>query len=126
MLTNFFPAPPYSIPSNATGWSYCSTVSGGLTGTGPASAVTTPGTAQFTYVTGVQAMNSSLTVNTEFIVKIGSTQVFRGYAQAAGGGVAAAFWPPLKSSAVNMGVTVETNVATPGSGLLVNLQGFTA
>lgn len=110
---------PYALPANT--WSYA-TATAGVTDTADDEAKAAAIGIR-NYVTSVQVINGHATVNTEVVIKDGSTVLWRGWAQAAGGGVSAKFDPPLRGTA-NTAVNVA-NITT-GSQTYFNLQGFQA
>lgn len=111
---------PYALPG--TTWSYAS-ANGGVTDTADDEAKAAGGSGVRQYVTRVQAINGHATTSTEVVIKTGSTVLWRGWAQAAGGGAAATFDPPLRG-----GDNEAINVAnvTNSSQTYFNLQGYTA
>ena len=111
---------PYAIPAST--WQYAS-VAGGVTDTSDDEAKAAAGASIRNYITSVQVINGHATVNTEVVIKDGSTIIWRGYAHNSGGGAAAKFDPPLRGTA-NTAVNV-TNI-TGGSATYFNLQGFVA
>ena len=111
---------PYAIPAST--WQYAA-VSGGITDTANDVAKAAAGSGIRNYVTSVQVINAHATVGTEVVIKDGSTVIWRGYAEAVGGGVSAKFDPPLRGTA-NTAINVA-NITT-GSKTYFNLQGYTA
>lgn len=113
---------PYAIPGS--GWSYAA-AAGGLVTTSDVEAKAAAGVGVRNYVTRAQVINSHQTTSTEVVIKDGSTVLWRGWAQAAGGGVTAVFDPPLRGTA-NTAINIAEITTTATAGVLVNLQGFTA
>ena len=115
---------PYATP--ALTWAYAA-VAGGLVSTGGVTAKTAGTGAQRQYITSVQAINSHQTISTEVVIRDGAagTTLWRGWAQAAGGGCAARFDPPLRGSAATL-VEIAEITATTTTGVLMSLQGYTA
>lgn len=111
---------PYAIPAST--WQYAS-VSGGVTDTADDVAKAAAGVGVRNYITHASVVNGHATVSTEVVIKDGSTVIWRGWAQAGGGGVSERFDPPLRGTA-NTAVNV-TNITT-GSATYFNLQGFVA
>jgi hypothetical protein len=77
------------------------------------------------YITGVQVMNGHATVSTDVQIRDGAsgTVLWRGFAQAAGGGASVKFDPPLRGTANTL---VEIACGTTGTATYFNLQGFVA
>lgn len=113
---------PYSIPENT--WSYAA-ASGGITNTTGVTAKASAGAGLRNYITRVQIINGHATVSTDVQIRDGAsgTVLWRGFAQAAGGGVSAVFDPPLRGSAATL---VEVACGTTGSATYFNLQGYVA
>jgi len=111
---------PFAIPASTL--QYAAATSG-ITNTSDVAAVAAAGSGIRNYITGVQVINGHATVSTEVVIKDGSTVIWRGFAQAAGGGCAAKFSPPLRGTA-NTAINVA-NITT-GSATYFNLQGFVA
>lgn len=113
---------PYAIPAST--WSYAA-ASGGITGTTGVTAKAAGTGSQRHYITRVQVINGHATVSTDVQIRDGAagTVLWRGFAQAAGGGVSAVFDPPLRGSAATL---VEVACGTTGSATYFNLQGYTA
>jgi hypothetical protein len=114
----------YATP--ALTWSYAA-AAGGLVTTGGVTAKAAGTGAQRNYITRVQAINSHQTIGTEVVIRDGAagTVLWRGWAQFAGGGCSAVFDPPLRGSAATL-VEIAEITATASTGVLVNLQGYTA
>jgi hypothetical protein len=115
---------PYAVP--ALTWNYAA-AAGGLVNTTGVSVKAAAGAGIRNYVTSIQAINSHATISTEVVIRDGAagTVLHRGWAQAAGGGYAAKFDPPLRGTA-NTLVEIAEVSTTATAGVLVNLQGFTA
>lgn len=113
---------PYSIPENT--WSYAA-ASGGITNTTGVTAKASAGAGLRNYITRVQVINGHATVSTDVQIRDGAsgTVLWRGFAQAAGGGVSAVFDPPLRGTAATL---VEVACGTTGSATYFNLQGYVA
>jgi len=78
------------------------------------------------YLCNLTVVNSHATVSTEVIVKDGAaTVIFRGWAQAAGGGFAVAFNPPLRGTA-NTALNVAEITATATAGVVASASGYQA
>lgn len=111
---------PHSLPG--AGWDYAS-AAGGVTNTADVVAKTAAGVGSRNYVTSVQVVNGHATVSTEVVIKSAATIIWRGWAQAAGGGVSINFSKPLRggdNEAINV-----TNI-TNGAATYFNVQGFSA
>lgn len=111
---------PYAIPAST--WSYAA-VSGGITDTADDVAKAAGGAGTRHYITRCQVINGHATVSTEVVIKTAATILWRGFAQAEGGGCTVIFDPPLRggdNEAINV-----TNITT-GSATYFNLQGYTA
>jgi hypothetical protein len=115
---------PYATP--ALTWNYAA-AAGGLVTTGGVTAKAAGTGSQRLYVTSVQAINSHATISTEVVIRDGAsgTTLWRGWAQAAGGGCAAQFTPPLRGTAATL-IEIAEITATATTGVLMNLQGYTA
>lgn len=112
---------PYSIPELS--WSYAA-ASGGITNTTGVTAKAAAGAGLRNYITGVDVVNGHATVSTDVQIRDGAagTVLWRGFAQAAGGGVARTFDPPLRGTANTL---VEIACGTTGSATYFNLTGYT-
>lgn len=112
----------HSIPDNT--WEYAA-AAGGLVNTTEVTAKAAAGAGIRLYVSAIQVINSHATISTEIVVRDGTagTVKHRGWAQAAGGGYALTFNPPLRFSA-NTLVSIGEVTATATTGVLVNLQGY--
>lgn len=112
---------PYSIPELS--WSYAA-ASGGITNTTGVTAKTAAGAGIRNYITGVDVVNGHATVSTDVQIRDGAsgTVLWRGFAQAAGGGVSRIFDPPLRGGANTL---VEVACGTTGTATYFNLTGYT-
>lgn len=112
---NYLFAPP------SQRWSYVGPT-GGITDTADDEAQAAGASGIINCVTGVQVTNSHATVDTEVVIKDGSTIIWRGWVVADGGHISANFIPPLQGSDA-----AAINVAniTDASATLFNLQGYT-
>lgn len=115
---------PYAIPSNT--WSYAA-AAGGLVSTTGVTAKVAASSGIRNYITSAQVINTHSTVSTEVVIRDGAsgTVLHRGWAQAAGGGYSCKFEPPLRGTAATL-VEIAEVTATTTTGVLVNLQGYTA
>lgn len=113
---------PYAIPAST--WSYAA-ASGGITNTTGVTAKAAGAAGVRNYITRVQVINGHATVSTDVQIRDGAsgTVLWRGFAQAAGGGVSAEFDPPLRGTANTL---VEVACGTTGTATYFNLQGYTA
>lgn len=113
---------PYAIP--ASEWFYAAAAGGLVTTAGVT--VKAAGAANVrNYVTAIQVINSHATISTEIVIRDGAsgTVIFRGWAQAAGGGFACNFADPLRGSAATL-LEIAEVTATGTTGVLVNVQGY--
>lgn len=115
---------PHALPGST--WNYAA-AAGGLVSTTGVSAKAAAGAGIRNYISSVQVINSHATVSTEVLIRDGAagTVLHRGWAQAAGGGYACEFVPPLRGTA-NTLVEIAEVTATGTAGVLVNLAGFSA
>jgi hypothetical protein len=115
---------PYATPAKT--WSYPA-AAGGLVNTTGVTAKAAAGAGIRNYVTRAQVINSHQTTSTEVVIRDGAagTVLWRGWAQAAGGGATVQFDPPLRGTA-NTLVEIAEITTTATAGVLVNLQGFEA
>lgn len=111
---------PFALPGNS--WSYAA-ASGGIVNTTGVTAKAAAGAGIRNYVTNVQVVNGHATVSTDVQIRDGAagTVLWRGFAQAAGGGVSAIFDPPLRGTANTL---IEVACGTTGTATYFNLQGF--
>jgi hypothetical protein len=109
---------PYAVP--AASWSYASAAA--VTDTADDEAKAAVASTR-NYVTSVQVFNGHDTTGTEVVIKDGSTVLWRGWAEQAGGGAAVRFDPPLRGTA-NTAINVAN--ITNASSTYFNLQGFAA
>ncbi len=114
---------PYAPP--AATWVYAG-AAGGLVSTTGVTAKAAAGASIRNYIDAVQYINSHQTISTEIVITDGAagTVLHRGWAQAAGGGGAYTFTPPLRGTA-NTLVEIKEITATATAGVIVNLQGHT-
>ena len=115
---------PYATPAQT--WSYAA-AAGGLVSTTGVTAKTAAASGVRHYITSAQVINSHATISTEVCIKDGAsgTVLHRGWAQAAGGGYAVRFDPPLRGTAATL-VEIAEVTATATTGVLVSLQGYSA
>lgn len=113
---------PYANPANT--WSSAA-ASGGIVNTTGVTAKAAGGAGVRNYITHVDVVNGHATVDTDVQIRDGAsgTVLWRGFAKAAGGGVAADFNPPLRGTAATL---VEIACGTTGTATYFNLQGFSA
>lgn len=113
---------PYALPG--LDWHYAA-ASGGIVNTTGVTAKAAAGAGVRNYITRMEVINGHATVSTDFQIRDGAagTVLWRGYLQAAGGGVAAVFDPPLRGTANTL---VEIACGTTGSAVYANLHGFSA
>lgn len=113
---------PYANPANT--WSSAA-ASGGIVNTTGTTAKAAGAAGVRNYITHVSVINGHATVSTDVQIRDGAsgTVLWRGFAQAGGGGVSESFDPPLRGSTATL---VEIANGTTGSATYFNLQGFTA
>lgn len=113
---------PYSLPGQA--WKYAA-ASGGIVNTTAVTIKAAGAAGVVNYLTHISVINGHASVSTEVVVRDGAagTVIWRGFAQAAGGGVAESFVPPLASTAATL---LEVACITTGSAVYVNAQGYSA
>lgn len=113
---------PYALPG--LDWHYAA-ASGGIVNTTGVTARAAAGAGIRNYITRIQVINGHATVSTDFQIRDGAagTVLWRGWLQAAGGGVSAEFDPPLRGTANTL---VEIACGTTGSAVYANLHGFQA
>lgn len=109
---------PYAIPAST--WAYASPAAVTDTADDVAKA---NASGLRNYITGIQVFNSHDTQGTAVVIKDGSTVIWQGWAEQAGGGCSAKFDPPLRGTA-NTAVNVAN--VTSGAATFFNLQGFQA
>jgi hypothetical protein len=111
---------PYAVHGET--WRYAA-ASGGITDATAVTVKTAAGSGIRNCVTSIQVINGHATVSTEVWLVDGAagTVIWRGFAQAAGGGVAAEFPVPICGSANTL---LEVDNGTTGSAVYYNLQGF--
>jgi hypothetical protein len=112
---------PFAIPELS--WSYAA-ASGGIVNTTGVTAKAAAAAGIRNYVTRAQIINGHATVDTDVQIRDGAagTVLWRGFAKAAGGGVACDFDPPLRGTAATL---VEVACGTTGTATYFNLQGYT-
>ena len=115
---------PHALPANT--WSYPA-AAGGLVNTTGVTARAAAGAGIRNYVSKVSIINSHQTISTEVVIRDGAagTVLWRGWAQAAGGGQVEELTPPLRGTA-NTLVEIAEITTTATAGVLVNLQGYVA
>jgi hypothetical protein len=115
---------PHAIPAST--WNYAA-AAGGLVSTTGVTAKAAAGVGIRNYVKSAQVINSHQTISTEVLIRDGAagTVLWRGWAQAAGGGASVQFDPPLRGTA-NTLIEIAEVTATATAGVLVNLQGYVA
>ena len=114
-------AGPPADTGAATPWSYVA-ASGGIADTSDVALVAAAGVGSANYLTGLQLMNASPSVDTEVVVKDGATVIWRTYAPAAMDGPRPLPFPsPLISSS---NAALNFACATTGSKVYVSAQGY--
>lgn len=115
---------PHAIPAST--WNYAA-AAGGLVSTTGVTAKAAAGAGIRNYVKSAHIVNSHQTISTEVVIRDGAagTVLWRGWAQAAGGGQSVNFDPPLRGTA-NTLIEIAEVTATATAGVLVSLQGYTA
>ena len=104
-----------------TEWTYAA-ASGGETGTSDVAAKAAAGVGLRNYITWLTVENVHASVDTEFVVKDGSTVIYRGFVKANGVAPLRINFPsPLKSSA---NTAVNVACITTGSKVYFNCGGF--
>lgn len=113
-----------SGPAPAATWSYPA-AAGGLVNTTGVTVKAAAGAGVRNYVTAIQCINSHQTTGTEIAIRDGAsgTVLWRGWAQAAGGGFSAPFAVPLRGTA-NTLLEIAEVTTTATAGVLCNLQGY--
>jgi hypothetical protein len=121
-LTGKLVTMPFANPANT--WSYAA-ASGGIVNTTGVTARAAGAAGVRNYITHVDVVNGHATVSTDVQIRDGAagTVLWRGFAQAAGGGVSAEFNPPLRGSTATL---VEIACGTTGTATYFNLTGFAA
>jgi hypothetical protein len=111
---------PYAVRGET--WSYAA-ASGGITDATAVTVKTAAGSGVRNCVTSIQVINGHASVSTETLILDGAagTVIWRGFAQAAGGGVAAELPVPICGSANTL---LEVDNGTTGAAVYYNLQGF--
>jgi hypothetical protein len=115
---------PYALPG-AT-WRYAG-AAGGLVNTTGVTVKAAAGAGIRNYVTNIQCMNSHQTTGTEIELRDGAagTVLWRGWAQAVGGGFSVPFATPIRGTA-NTLLEIAEVTATGTAGVVCNLQGYEA
>jgi len=105
-------------------WSYAA-ASGGLVNTTAVTIRAAGAAGVRNYLKALQVVNGHATVSTEVLIRDGAagTVLHRGWAQAAGGGFACTFDPPLRGTAATL---LEVVNVTTGSAVYVNASGYVA
>lgn len=113
---------PYALPGST--WNYAA-ASGGITNTTAVTIRAAQGAGIRNYLSAIQVVNGHATTSTEVLIRDGAsgTVLHRGWAQAAGGGFACEFNPPLRGTAATL---LEVVNVTTGAATYVNAQGFSA
>lgn len=111
---------PFSIPELT--WSSAA-AAGGIVNTTGVTARAAAGVGIRNYITGLDVVNGHATVSTDVQIRDGAagTVLWRGFAQAAGGGVSRQFNPPLRGTANTL---VEIACGTTGTATYFNLSGY--
>lgn len=111
---------PHAIPENT--WQYAA-ASGGIVNTTDVAAKAAAAAGIRNYVTGIQLRNTNA-VATEFVVKDGSTVIWRTQLPASmAGSIDCTFSPPLRGTAAT---AVNVACITTGAAVYANLQGYIA
>lgn len=126
MATSLGKQVAYPLALPAKSWSYAA-AAGGLVSTTGVTAKAAAGAGIRNYVRSAEVINSHATISTEILIRDGAagTVLARLWAQAAGGGAAFTFDPPLRGTA-NTLIEIAEVSTTATAGVLVNLQGFEA
>jgi hypothetical protein len=113
---------PYANPNQS--WKYAA-ASGGITNTTGVTIKAAAGAGVKNYLTDLQIINGHASTSTDVQIRDGAsgTVVWRGWAQAAGGGISIHFSTPIPSTANTL---FEVACGTTGAAVYVNAQGFTA
>lgn len=113
---------PYCLP--ASSWRYAA-ASGGITDTTGVTANAAQGAGIRSYITRCQVINGHASQSTDVQIRDGAsgTVMWRGWAQAGGGGVTVIFDPPLRGTANTL---VEVACGASGAAVYFNLQGYIA
>lgn len=113
---------PWAIP--ASSWSYAA-ASGGIVNTTGVTIKAAGGAGVRIYLTDLHVINGHATVSTDVQIRDGAsgTVLWRGFAQAAGGGISIHFSTPLRGTANTL---LEVACGTTGSAVYVNATGFVA
>lgn len=113
---------PFALPGQT--WSYAA-ASGGIVNTTGVTIKAAGGAGVRNYITCLTVINGHATTSTDVQIRDGAsgTVLWRGWAQAAGGGVREMFNVPLRGSANTL---LEVACGTTGAAVYVDAQGFTA
>jgi hypothetical protein len=113
---------PYATRPNF--WRYASP-SGGLVTSAGVTVKTAPPTGSRNCITSIQIINSHPSISTEVEIRdgAGGSVMWRGWAQAGGGGVSANFPNPIVGTNTTL-IEVAEVTATASTGVLVNIQGY--
>lgn len=113
----------FSIPEAE--WSF-SSVAGGITTTADTTISAAGAAGIKNYLTGCSVQNASVTISTEFVIKDGSTVIWRGYlgvGSLLNSAVGVSFANPLKGTAAT---AMNVAAVTTASQIYVNCQGYQA
>jgi hypothetical protein len=115
---------PYALPGST--WTYAAPA-GGLVSTTAVTIKSAAGAGIRNYITRIDCVNSHQTTSTELVINDGAagTVLWRGWLQAAGGGYAISFDPPLRGTA-NTLLEIDEVTATGTAGVVFNCSGFTS
>lgn len=113
---------PFANPNQS--WSYAA-ASGGIVNTTGVTIKAAGGSGVRLYLTDLHVINGHATVSTDVQIRDGAsgTVLWRGFAQAAGGGISVHFVTPLRGTANTL---LEVACGTTGSAIYVNAAGFIA
>lgn len=113
---------PFANPNNT--WNYAA-ASGGIVNTTGVTIKAAAGAGVRNYITCLSVINGHATTSTDVQIRDGAsgTVIWRGFAQAAGGGVREVFSIPLRGTANTL---LEVACGTTGAAVYVNVCGYTA
>lgn len=113
---------PFANPNQS--WSYAA-ASGGIVNTTGVTIKAAGGAGVRLYLTDLHVINGHATVSTDVQIRDGAsgTVLWRGFAQAVGGGISVHFATPLRGTANTL---LEVACGTTGSAVYVNAGGFVA
>ncbi|MFQ5630972.1 MAG: hypothetical protein ACE5I1_19550 [bacterium] len=113
---------PFALPGQS--WSYAA-ASGGITNTTGVTIKAAGGAGIRNYITDLQVINGHASTSTDVQIRDGAagTVLWRGFAQAGGGGISCHFNTPIRGAANTL---LEVACGTTGAAVYVNAQGFTA